>query len=161
MRSMSQFMTATLLAAGCSSGKGESDDTGGSDTADTSDSGPDDGVSPVIEEADSWCYVHTTGEKQYIWVANVQADDRQGTDTLESFITDGIVVLSGETELAEYALVCDADGACTGTWKQSEDNIACANATSYTIRMQVQDEDGNRSEAVEVQGRQGTDASGR
>ena len=161
MRRAITFLAA-LAALACSSGKGTTgDDTGsGDDTGDSGDSG-NDGVSPTIESADAWCYQHTVGDKFYQWIAVAEADDPQGVDTLESLAMEGVTVLQGDAVVAIYPLTCDQAGSCLTTWKENDDGISCSNATSYTIQIVVQDEDGNTSNVAEVTGRQGTDASGR
>ena len=129
------------------------DDTGADDTG-----GFNDPEAPVIEVADAWCYLHKTGDQAYFWVANLEVDDPQGQDTIESFY-EGVTVLSSDTELFSEYLVC-GDGECTASWAESQYGMACGNAESYTLRFQLTDEDGNLSEPVEVTGRTGTDASG-
>ena len=76
-------------------------------------------------------------------------------------VNDAVTVLSGDTEVATYALVCEDDGHCFSSFNENEDNVSCANASSYTIQAYVVDDDGNTSDPASVQGRQGTDASGR
>jgi hypothetical protein len=166
-------LTLPLLASlACNSGKGSTDeDTGaggadgasdggdGTDGTDGTDGGADPDK-PVLTNVDAWCYEHTTGESAFFWSVVANYSDPQGDTTVESLTADGITVLAGDTTLATYALVC-RDGACLGSWNQADDGVACANAESYTIRLSVADEDGNRSDPVDVVGRVGTDASGR
>jgi hypothetical protein len=135
------------------------DDTNPEGDADTDADGDGDADSdaPWIEAADAYCYLHETGDQYYQWEVNCTADDPQGADTLKAFdaAMSKITVLNdGGTEIANYALVCDDEGACFGSFKELDDGISCANATSYTIRFQVADEDDNISAPFEVQGRQ-------
>jgi hypothetical protein len=151
----------TLLLAACSDKSGEGDTGGGA--GDGGFGGGDGGgasdQAPSIEAMDAWCYQHTTGDEQYFWVAAVTADDPQGADTLESFF-DGITVLQGGTEVATYAMVCGQDGSCSASWNQTEDNVACSNASAYTIQAMVTDDEGNWSAPSEVTGKQCGTASG-
>ena len=144
----------------------DKDDTDGSDDtndpegdADTDadadgDADPD---APWIEEADGYCYQHKTGDKFYQWEVNCIADDPQGADTLSSFdMENSVVTVLNDSggELAAYALVCNDSGECFGSFRESDHGIACASATSYTLRFQVVDEDGNVSAPMSITGRQ-------
>ena len=152
------------LSPACSGGDKDGDDGDGNDGF-TDDSGQDggstDGQSPTIESADSWCYLHETGDQAYFWVAEATVTDPQGADTLDRFYDGGILIYAGGVQAADSALVCDENGQCFGSWNENEDGIACANATAYTIGITAMDEDGNLSAEFQVTGRQGNDASGR
>ncbi len=118
------------------------------------DADPD---APWIEEADGYCYQHKTGDKFYQWELNCTADDPQGADTIESFDAENSVVTvlnDSGGELAAYALVCNDSGECFGSFRESDHGIACASATSYTLKFQVIDEDGNISAPYTITGRQ-------
>ena len=136
------------------------DDTGGGEGDGTSDGGSNDGETPYIVEADAWCYLHDTGDTAYFWIAEAIAEDPQGTDTLESFYTEGVEVYAGDALIATYALVCDENGTCTASWNQDQDGVSCASADSYTISIAVMDEDANISDSAEVAGREGSSSSG-
>lgn len=159
------------LTVGCAGDKegdnddedGSADDTGGAGEGDGSGSGSGgspDGETPYIVEADAWCYLHDTGDTAYFWIAEAIAEDPQGTDTLESFYTEGVDIYAGDALIATYALVCDENGTCTASWNQDQDGVSCASADSYTISIAVMDEDANISESAEVAGREGSSSSG-
>lgn len=146
------FLGLSLVACG-----DKGDDTAGGDDS----GGPvDDGQTPSVTEADAWCALNTTGEQAYYWWARFTADDPQGTDTLESFVLDGLDVMSGDTLASSQAIVCDESGSCSASFSEEGSGISCSAATSYTFVFAVEDEDGNRSADYEVAGRQGSDANG-
>jgi hypothetical protein len=137
------------------------DDTNPEGDADTDSDADSDGDAdpdaPWIEAGDAYCYLHETGDQYYQWEVNCTADDPQGADTLKAFdAANSIITVLNDSgvPVATYALVCDDEGACFGSFKENDDGVSCANATSYTIRFQVADEDDNLSAPFEVQGRQ-------
>ncbi len=111
---------------------------------------------PVIDSADGYCYEHKVGDTFWLWEATCKADDPQGTDTIASMDTENskIAVLMGGSEVASYALVCNSSGECFGSFREADDGVSCSNASSYTLRFTVADEDSNVSEPFDVQGRQ-------
>lgn len=135
----------------------DADADGDSDT--DTDADPD---RPVILDADAWCYLHDEGEDDevQIWQVSLQASDPQGDSSIESIQPEGVTVLSGDTALATYDMVCTDNAVCVGSWSATEDNIGCITPEDYTVRMVIVDDDGNSSEPAEVEGRKGTDASG-
>lgn len=137
-------------------GDADGDGDGDTDVDTDTDTDPSTGDPPVVLDADAYCYQHKTGDKFYLWEANCTATDPQGADTIQPFDTELSVaaVLSGGTELASYPLACDSGGSCFASFRESDHGIACASATSYTVRFQVVDEDGNQSAPYDVQGRQ-------
>ncbi len=166
---MLRVAVLALLVAGLGC-TGDKDDDGSDDTSSggldgglggggDDSGGGDDGQSPTISDFDAWCYEHTTGETRYIWAASLTADDPQGADTLES-IFDGLTVSSGGSELAVYSIVCDDEGACSASFNQDLDNIACANADAYTLEAKVLDDEGNWSSPSTVTGKQCSSTSG-
>ncbi|MFH1469057.1 MAG: hypothetical protein ABIO70_32015 [Pseudomonadota bacterium] len=163
----SQSSLLNLLAFGLIAGliackdddTSDPDDTNPEGDADTDADGDGDADpdAPWIEEADAYCYLHETGDQFYLWEVNCTADDPQGSDTIKSFdATNSVVTVlnDGGTTVATYALVCTDEGACVGSFKETDDGVSCASATSYTIRFQVVDEDDNVSAPYDVQGRQ-------
>ncbi len=153
-----------LGTVSCNDTKDTADVEGDTDTDTDTDTDADgdgdadaDGVSPYLEAADAYCYYHKTGDTYYQWEVNCQADDPQGADTLAAIDTElshVTVLTSAGGEVAQYALVCEDDGDCFGSFKEADDGVACKNATTYTLRFQVADEDGNTSAPLEIQGRQ-------
>ena len=136
---------------------GESDGTADGTTDGTADGTADD-VSPTIVSADGCCYENLSGDSAFFWTFQISADDPQGADTINNFFADGILVFSGDAQVASYYLAC-AEGSCVGSFNQNEDNIACGNATAYTVKVQVVDNDGNWSTPYEIAGRQSTTAA--
>lgn len=139
----------TLVLAGCTVAL---EDTGGGEPAGGA-------TAPTILDADAWCY--TKGGDPAEWVADLYADDPQGADTLQSFFSNGVTVLSAGETVATYELACVSNGHCSSNWSESEDGILCENASSWIIRLRVVDVDGNWSDPVDRVGRQGTNATGR
>ena len=133
---------------------GESDGTEGSDGGD----GGTDGVSPTIVSADGCCYENLSGDSAFFWTVSASVDDPQGADTISNFFEGGLLVYAGDAEVANYYMACQ-DGQCVGSFNQSEDNIACGNATAYTLKEQVVDDDCNWSTPYEIAGRQSATAA--
>ncbi len=166
-----------LLAGLMACGDAAKDDTGSAGTDDTADGGDgsDDGgsdgggsgtstsdIPPVVSGADAWCYQHTTGEERWIWRVEATVDDPQGLDTVMSYVADGVIVSQGGAEVVRYPLACDlATGACSTQFEQSQDNVLCSSASSYTFAVVAVDEDDNRSDPATATGRQGSGPGGR
>jgi hypothetical protein len=133
---------------------GDTDADGDTDTGSDTGLGPQD--PPVITAADGYCYEHTTGDTFFLWEATCQATDPQGDDTLAAFdlVNNRLVVLQGGTEIAGYTLTCDNTGKCFGSFRETDDGISCAQATTYTLRFTIADETGLVSAPFEIQGRQ-------
>jgi hypothetical protein len=129
-----------------------------SDADTDSDTEPTD-VNPVVNAVDAWCWHHTVGEERWLWGAAAAGDDPQGSFDLKGF-GNRLTVLEGATEITTYVMVCQDDGDCTANWNQDEFGILCDQATSYTIRVELEDDEDHWSAPVEVQGRIGTDESG-
>lgn len=158
-------LALTIGLAACGDGKDDTDpndtdaegDTDADGDTDSDTDGDADPDAPTIEQADGYCYQHKTGDKYYQWEVNCIADDPQGADTLVAFDTENSIVTvlnDGGSEIATYALVCNDSGECFGSFRESDHGIACASATTYTLRFQVIDEDGNISAPFSIQGRQ-------
>ena len=125
------------------------------DAIDT-DTGPQ---APTISALDAWCWQHTTGDERWLWRALAYADDPQGTVTLANFGHEATILRDGN-EVITYEMICEDDGDCSASWNQDEAGVLCSEATAYTIRVRVEDDDGNWSEPIETQGRVGTDEAG-
>ncbi len=162
----------TIGVTACGDGKDDTDGSEGDTDTDTDtdtdidadadgDADPD---APWIEEAEAYCYQHKTGDKFYQWEVNCIADDPQGADTLKSFDAElSIVKVLNEAggELADYALVCDDSGECFGSFRESDDGVACTSASNYTLVFQVADEDDHVSAPFSVQGEQRDNPAGK
>jgi len=150
-----------LLLPACGGGgkddtSSSNDDTAADDTGDTGQSVSDD--APVVTSADAYCELHDVGDKYYQWTLQATATDPQGVDTIVRYDSSQesnytLVLSSAGGELARYGLTC-ADGTCFGSFKESEDGVACSNAESYTFQFVVSDEDGNKSASYDIAGRQ-------
>ncbi len=128
-------------------------DTDADSDADTdADADPD---APVVLSADAYCYQAGEGDKFYQWMAICDVSDPQGVETIEAFDMDNnlVTVSEGSSEVSSYMLVC-ADGACSASFREDQDDVLCASAGDYTFSFQVIDEDGNLSLPVEATGRQ-------
>lgn len=137
----------------------DADADGDSDGDADGDSDADADNAPYIVSADAYCTEHTTGKTFWLWEASCVADDPQGTDTIPSFAPDGnVLTVLNQTGTAIHTSVmaCDSDGNCSTYFTQDESGAVCAQASSYTLRFQVVDEDGNVSQPYDVQGRQGS-----
>lgn len=142
------------LTDGTDGTSGASDGTDGSDGTTSSDA-------PVVTAGDAWCYEHSTGDVVFLWKVELAFSDPQGLDTINTFFDDGVVVEQGGAEVARYALTCSAaDGTCSGGFNEAANGVSCANASSYTLQIQVVDEDGNWSAPLSLPGRQGTGPTG-
>lgn len=107
---------------------------------------------PSVRDVDAWCYQHTTGDHDFVWMVTAIADDPQGTDTLAPMV-DGIEVIGDNGEHQIYTVVCTPEGDCFGSWLESDDGVSCTDAGSYTVHLAVMDEDGNWSATQDVRGR--------
>ncbi len=118
-----------------------------------------DGVSPVVESADAWCYpVDDAGQW---WGFKATTDDPQGTETIESYNEEGVVVLDGGGQtVAAIALVCEGDGQCWGSAQAEHIEVACGVADVHRFVFQVRDVQGHRSNSESVVGRMGTGPTG-
>ena len=150
-----------LLLPACGGGKDDTssstDDTATADTADSGQQVSDD--APVVTSADAYCELHDVGDKYYQWTLQASATDPQGLDTIVRYDSTQesnypLVLTSAGGKLARYGLTC-ADGNCFGSFKESEDGVACSNADTYTFQFVVSDEDGNKSASYDILGRQG------
>lgn len=159
-----------ILLAACGSSTGDSGTTGDGDGGATQDGGagdggssgsdggsPDggssDGETPWIEQADCWCYPHTTGEPDFVWSVTAKADDPQGAVSVQGYY-DGVTVLQGSAAVGTATLSCDDQGTCSGTFRDSTLGVVCDQASSYTVQVRVLDEDDNWSEATVLTPRQ-------
>ena len=116
---------------------------------------------PVVVAGDAWCYQHDTGEVAFLWKVEIAYSDPQGLDTINTFFEDGVRVSANGSEVARYALTCSpASGTCSGGFNEVSDGISCANASDYSLSIQVVDEDENWSAPMVLAGRQGAGPNG-
>ena len=135
---------AALASAGCAGSK--------SLGAAAADSGAGDTGGGASAFAPSVTVVNTVACAEYqsageAWDLAITVDDPQGPDTVD----DGTVGVLGEDggELASYALACDPNGQCSGTFRAAYDGIGCDLQGSVTLEFIVVDLDGNSSAPFE------------
>ena len=132
----------------------------GTDTADSSDTGSgDSGVdpnAPVIDSADLYCYLHTTGDEFTQWVALATAHDKQGTDTIETL--GRIDMSDAGGAIGTATLICES-GSCSASWHDGDYDVACDETAlpNYDFSFVVTDIDGNESAPVVIGGRKEAD----
>jgi hypothetical protein len=68
-------------------------------------------------------------------------------------VPEGVVVKLDTIEQARLELACDAGGACSGSFAETEAGVLCSDAARTTFELTALDEDGNRSEPAVVNGR--------
>ena len=116
-----------------------------------------DGVSPIIIEADAWCYLLEENEK---WAFSATVDDPQGTDNIKRFMSDAVVFQDlGGGQIGTSAIACES-GSCTGTASSSSVNLGCTAPENFNAIFTVEDEDGNTSEPKTVNCRRGNGVGG-
>ena len=76
------FLTLFCIGCGVTELEEKQDDLGDVDVIES------DGVSPIILEADAWCYILEENEK---WAFSALVDDPQGADNIKRFVTDAVV----------------------------------------------------------------------
>lgn len=105
-------------------------------------------LQPVVLSGETRCYPHTTGETDNIWTVSLLAEDPQGAKTLAPLVEGLELHDELEGRVLIYALACDPEGLCTGSWLDSDDGVHCDSAEFYTVRARVMDEDGHWSEPL-------------
>ena len=160
--------TATHTSATTDDGGDEGGDIGGDDGDDGDDAtgagatGGDGGSSDDVPSAtilDARCAVRVSGDTIVVWSVEGTATDPQGTDTLLPITEDGIIVTTGGAELLRTSLVCTITGdpgdaaPCSGTFESLDGTDTCDDAPSVEVRIEVEDEDGNRGASETIAGR--------
>jgi hypothetical protein len=114
------------------------------------DADPVAGEAPQIRGAGLVCFEHTVGDHNYVWLLTLDATDPQGADTIAPMI-EGIELYEASTgRTIRYVLACAPDGACTGSWLDTDDGVSCLAVDDYTVTVSVVDEDGHWSPARDV-----------
>ena len=165
------FSTALIFITACDS-KSESEDSASSQSE---DSQPDEDLNepedsaeeepdpnaPQILSADAWCYPGGDSTGGFWWSFTATATDPQGADTLQSLISDAIVVrTSAGGDLAKLDMVCSPTGECLTSMSEEQLGAACEQASTFTAIFTLIDEDGYASDPLEISCRQGTDPAG-
>ena len=112
---------------------------------------------PVISGADAWCFVpggSTEGEQ---WGFVFSYTDPQGLENLHRLQMGAIQILNGNgISTATVDPACSWDtGNCTSFPFSTQVGVGCDAATTISVKFQVTDADGNTSNSITVQGRQG------
>ncbi len=160
----------TLSACGSGSAttgtdKGETDSGGSGDDGGDDGSGDDTAEAvegPSILDLDAYCYINDEGEEdEYIaWVVAATGAHSEGAWNLEAFQTEAVTVSSEGSDIASYAIVCDDNGGCSGTWSSQEHGIGCVDPEQYTVEVVLTDSAGLTSDPSSVEGRKADDAGG-
>jgi hypothetical protein len=148
--------TALFALIACDASDLQTGDTGYSTTIgdDTGTTGGNTDQDPVIDSADAYCTLHSTGDEFYQWQLGARIDDPQGLDTIELYNT--VEVYRGGSLQAEYSLLCPgtSEPPCIGSFTEAQNGILCSSASDYTFKFIISDEDGNTA-TFEVAGYQG------
>ena len=170
MRILSIFAATSMFVA-CGEKGSDSD---GTDTAaegnTNSDSlfdntDPDEEVAddaPTISNADAWCYVvggPTEGEQ---WGFRFSFDDPQGVENVPRLQMGAIQILnSSGVSTASLDPACNRDTKeCSANLFSTQVGTGCDAATTISVKYQIVDNDGNTSNSITVDGRQGEDFDG-
>ena len=118
--------------------------------------------SPVIEQADAWCFTPGGSTEGDQWGFTFTYSDPQGNDTIPRLQTDAISIKNAAgAVISTQSPACDWNTAeCISFVFTTQVNVGCEAAGSHTVQFQIVDDDGNLSNALEVTGRQGTDFEG-
>lgn len=116
--------------------------------SDTGPSWPAD--APTLTTCDAWCYLHETGDQNYIWKVECSADDPQGVDTIGN---GRLEIQQDQVTFATDLVACDTSGFCSTQFGEPTHGTYCDQATSYTFVVFVSDVDENESRPYVVQGR--------
>ena len=119
-----------------------------------------DGFSPMVLDADAWCYIVDNTENPEKWAFTARVDDPQGVDTVKTFMAGAVVFEDlGGTEIGSSAIACQ-DGGCTGSSNSTSINIGCSTPENFKAVFTILDEDGNESIPHSITCRRGSNASG-
>ena len=145
--------------------KGSESETTDTATDSSSDSlfdntDPDEEVdenAPTISNADAWCYVvggSTEGEQ---WGFKFSFDDPQGVENVPRLQMGAIQILnSAGVSTASLDPACNRDTKeCSANIFSTQVGTGCDAATTISVKFQITDEDGNTSNSITVDGRQG------
>lgn len=125
------------------------------DSAPTDDSPTDSpdptGSAPTLTDCDASCWEHQTGDVFYQWLVECHATDPEG---LES-IANGRLEIQRSGAVEGTALVaCDRAGYCSTSFRETDFDVLCRDASSYSFHVWVSDLEGHESEPFVVIGRE-------
>ena len=163
MRTLSILSLLSLtLACGEKGNESEGTDTATDSSSDSlfDNTDPDEEVdenAPIISNADAWCYVvggSTEGEQ---WGFKFSFDDPQGVENVPRLQMGAIQILnSAGVSTASLDPACNRDTKeCSANIFSTQVGTGCDAATTISVKFQITDEDGNTSNSITVDGRQG------
>lgn len=163
MRTLSILSLLSLtLACGEKGSETEETDTATDNSSDSlfDNTDPDEEVdenAPIISNADAWCYVvggSTEGEQ---WGFKFSFDDPQGVENVPRLQMGAIQILnSAGVSTASLDPACNRDTKeCSANIFSTQVGTGCDAATTISVKFQITDEDGNTSNSITVDGRQG------
>lgn len=167
---MRTFTISSILSFFMACGEKGSD----SETTDTSDSSsdslfdntdPTEEVSsdaPTISNADAWCFSPGESTEGEQWGFKFSFDDPQGVETVPRLQMGAIQILNGAgATTATIDPACDRDlMQCSSFPFSTQVGTGCDAATTISVKYQIVDDDGNTSNSITIEGRQGTDFEG-
>ena len=159
-------LTPFFFACGDKGDANETTDSGNEeDDSIFNSSDPDEEVSedaPTISNADAWCFVpggSTEGEQ---WGFTFSFTDPQGIETVPRLQPGAIEILNSSgivTNSIDPACSWDS-GICTSYPFSTQVGTGCEGATTISAKFQIVDEDGNTSNSITLEGREGSDFDG-
>ena len=163
MRTLSILsLLSFTLACGEKGSETEEIDTATDSSSDSlfDNTDPDEEVdenAPIISNADAWCYVvggSTEGEQ---WGFKFSFDDPQGVENVPRLQMGAIQILnSAGVSTASLDPACNRDTKeCSANIFSTQVGTGCDAATTISVKFQITDEDGNTSNSITVDGRQG------
>ena len=170
MRTLSILALLSMFTA-CGEKGSDSEGTDTATEADTnSDSlfdntDPDEEVAddaPTISNADAWCYVVGGSTEREQWGFRFSFDDPQGVETVPRLQMGAIQILnSSGVSTSSLDQACNRDTKeCVSNLSADQVGTGCEAATSISVKYQIVDDDGNTSNSITVDGRQGEDFDG-
>ena len=134
-------------------------------TASFDNTDPDEEVAddaPTISNADAWCYVVGGSTEREQWGFRFSFDDPQGVETVPRLQMGAIQILNSSGVSTNFL-----DQACNRDTKECVSNLSvdqvgtgCDAATTISVKYQIVDDDGNTSNSITIDGRQGEDFEG-
>ena len=170
MRTLFILASISMFAA-CGEKGNDSEETDTAGDADTnSDSlfdntDPDEEVAddaPTISNADAWCYVVGGSTEREQWGFRFSFDDPQGVETVPRLQMGAIQILnSSGVSTNSLDQACNRDTQeCVSNLSVDQVGTGCEAATTISVKYQIVDDDGNTSNSITIDGRQGEDFEG-
>ncbi len=154
-------LSLTLFACGEKGSESETTDTAteGSDSLfdNTDPSEEVDPNAPIISAADAWCFIPGESTEGEQWGFKFTFDDPQGVETVPRLQMGAIEILNSNG-IATHTVdpACSWDTLeCSSYPFSTQVGTGCDAANTISIKFQIVDEDGNSSNTITVEGRQG------